>query len=354
MHVLIIKTSSLGDVVHTFPALSDAARAMPGIRFDWVVEKSYAGIPSWHPAVDQVIETDTRSWRSSWLKTWLRGDWKAFVRRLQLRRYDAVIDAQGLIKSAMMTRKAHGVKHGLDCASAREPQASRFYDLTYAIGKEQHAIERTRQLFARALAYEYEASMPDYGLQLPDTTGNTTGSPTEAEKYVVFLHGSAWVSKRWPTDFWQELKQCAEKAGYAVSLPAGSEAERTTARQIVADSSMAIVLPPTGLTALASILRNADGVVAVDTGLAHVAAAMNAPLVALYGATSTARTGVLGNQALAMQSTLDCAPCYKRQCARLRPDQIDDDPPCTHSWSASEVWTQLEQQMRQRQMGKGG
>jgi len=336
MRVLIVKTSSLGDIVHTFPALSDALQAIPDLRFDWVVEETYADIPLWHPAVDQVISTAMRRWRTSWLETWLRGDWKVFVRKLQRRRYDAVIDAQGLLKSAMITRKALGVKHGLDSASARESQASRFYDLTHPIGREQHAIERTRQLFARALGYDYQPTAPDYGLALH-------GEAVDPEQYVIFLHGSAWASKRWPIPFWQGLRRQAEDAGYKVVLPAGSEEERKTAWQIAEGSAAAEVLPATGLNELAHLLGHADGVVAVDTGLAHVAAAVEAPIVSLYGATSTGRTGVVGKVALAMQSAVECSPCYQRQCGELRPGM--ENPPCTESWAADEIWARLEKQM---------
>ena len=125
MRVLIVKTSSLGDIVHTFPALTDAANAIEDIQFDWVVEEGFVQMPAWHPAVDQVIPNAMRRWRRALWKTWLMGDWKRFVKRLQARHYDVVIDAQGLIKSALITRKALGSKHGLDKQSAREALASR-------------------------------------------------------------------------------------------------------------------------------------------------------------------------------------------------------------------------------------
>lgn len=128
MKVLVVKTSSMGDVVHTFPALSDASHSIEGIRFDWVVEEAFQEMPTWHPAVDRVIPSAMRRWRKSWLGTWLKGEWGQFVYKLREQSYDAVIDAQGLIKSALITRKCTAEKHGLDSESARESLASMFYD----------------------------------------------------------------------------------------------------------------------------------------------------------------------------------------------------------------------------------
>mgnify|MGYP003604329080 FL=1 len=164
MRVLLIKTSSLGDVIHTLPALTDAARAIPGIQFDWVVEEGFAEIPTWHPAVAQVIPVALRRWRKNLLQTWKSGEWAAFKQRLREGRYDLVIDAQGLLHSALLTRYVDAPVAGLDRASAREPLASRCYDRPCAVAWGQHAVERVRQLFAQALGYSLPQSVGDYGL----------------------------------------------------------------------------------------------------------------------------------------------------------------------------------------------
>ena len=150
MRVLLIKTSSLGDVIHTLPALTDAAKAIPGIRFDWVVEEGFAEIPAWHPAVAQVIPVALRRWRKHLWQTLKNGEWRRFKARLEESRYDLVIDAQGLLKSAWLTRYVKAPVAGLGPDSAREPIASRFYDRRYSVPREQHALERVRQLFAAA------------------------------------------------------------------------------------------------------------------------------------------------------------------------------------------------------------
>lgn len=332
MRVLIVKTSSLGDIIHTFPAVTDAVRMLPGIRFDWVVEESFEQIPRWHPAIDDVIPSATRRWRKSWIRTWLDGDWKRFLGHLQRRHYDRVIDAQGLIKSAMITRKAHGVKHGLDRESARESQASRFYNRVHGVDRNLHAIERVRRLFAAALEYSHDDLPLDYGLQV---------SPQSADvlPQVVFLHGTTWDSKRWPAAFWQELARAAETANARICLPAGNDAERQAAQRIVEPIRNAAVLEPMGLDQLAAFIAGSQGVVAVDTGLAHVAAALGVPVVGLYGATTAGRTGVLGARARSLQASIDCSPCLQRTCRKLGADiQV---PPCMQEHSAQKVWQTL-------------
>lgn len=154
MRVLIVKTSSMGDVLHTLPALTDAAQAIPGIRFDWVVEEGFAQIPSWHESVERVIPVAIRRWRKAWFSAPIKAERQAFREAVQAVKYDAIIDAQGLVKSAaLVTRLAHGVKHGMDWQSAREPLASLFYNRRHHIAKQQHAVERTRELFAKSLGY---------------------------------------------------------------------------------------------------------------------------------------------------------------------------------------------------------
>ncbi|SUB68956.1 Lipopolysaccharide heptosyltransferase 1 [Pluralibacter gergoviae] len=165
MRVLIVKTSSMGDVLHTLPALTDAARAIPGVRFDWAVEEGFAQIPAWHDAVDRVIPVAIRRWRKAWFSAPIKAERRAFRRAVQAQRYDTVIDAQGLVKSAaLVTRLAHGVKHGMDWQTAREPLASLFYNRRHHIAKQQHAVERTRELFARSLGYAKPATQGDYAI----------------------------------------------------------------------------------------------------------------------------------------------------------------------------------------------
>lgn len=288
MRVLLIKTSSLGDVIHTLPALTDAARAIPGIQFDWVVEEGFAEIPAWHPAVAQVIPVAIRRWRKHLLQTWKSGEWKRFKQRLGEVDYDLVIDAQGLFKSAVLTRYSKAPVAGLDRDSAREPLACRFYDRLYAVAKDQHALERTRQLFAQALGYELPEQIGDYGLD------RAAMADAAAQPYLLFLHGTTWASKHWPEADWRALAERMAAQGWAIRLPWGNESERERAQRIVAGIDNAAVLPKLNLAGVAKVIAGATACVAVDTGLGHLAAALDVPTISLYGPTLPGKVGAYG------------------------------------------------------------
>ena len=297
MRVLLIKTSSLGDVVHTLPALTDAARAIPGIQFDWVVEEGFAEIPAWHPAVAQVIPVAIRRWRKHLWQTFKSGEWRRFKQRLGDTQYDLVIDAQGLLKSAWLTRYANAPVAGLDRDSAREPLASRFYDRAYAVPREQHALERTRQLFAHALGYTLPTGMGDYGLN------RALLADSAPPPYIVFLHGTTWASKHWPEACWRELAEQMSAQGWAVRLPWGNDNEKVRAERIAAGIEHAAVLPKLNLAGVAKVIAGASACVAVDTGLGHLAAALDVPSISLYGPTLPGRVGAYGRSQIHLCAT---------------------------------------------------
>ena len=288
MKVLLVKTSSMGDVIHTLPALTDAQRAFPGIRFDWVVEEGFAEIPRWHPAVDQVIPVAIRRWRKHPLQTLRGGEWQRFKARLRSERYDLVIDAQGLLKSAWLTRYVKAPVAGLDRDSAREPWAARFYDRRYAVPRDQHALERVRQLFAQALGYPLPAGIGDYGLDR-----NRLQLPSDGP-YLLFLHGTTWPSKHWPEPYWRDLAEHMSAQGWAIRLPWGNAEEQARAERIADGLSNVRVLPKLNLAGVAGVIAGARACVAVDTGLGHLAAALDVPTVSLYGPTLPGRVGAYG------------------------------------------------------------
>ncbi|WMQ74052.1 MAG: Lipopolysaccharide heptosyltransferase 1 [Sodalis sp.] len=297
MQVLIVKTSSMGDVLHTLPALTDATQALPGIRFDWVVEENFTQIPTWHPAVRQVIPVAIRRWRKNWFGTTTRQERCDFKRQLQQERYDAIIDAQGLMKSAaLVTCVARGEKHGLDCKSAREPFASWFYSQRHDVSKQQHAIERIRQLFAASLDYPFPITTGDYAIASHFTTG------TGGEAYLVFLHSTTRASKHWPETHWRKLIQLAADAGYRIKLPWGTEQEQLRARRLAEGFSTAQVLPPLSLAEVAARLVGARAIVSVDTGLSHLAAALDQPNLTLYGSTDPKLIGGYGRHQQALRA----------------------------------------------------
>jgi heptosyltransferase-1 len=295
-------------VIHTLPAITDAAHAIPGIRFDWVVEEGFAEIPSWHPAVDQVIPVAIRRWRKNIWQTLKSGEWKAFKQRVRARKYDLVIDAQGLVKSAWLTRYVKAPVAGLDRYSAREGLASRFYDRRLSVATGQHAVERVRQLFALALAYDLPEGIGNYGLDL-DRLQLPPAAP-----YVVFLHGTTWATKHWPEAYWRELAERMGRRKLQVRLPWGNPAEKARAERIAQGLNNCQVLPKLNLVGVARVLAAAKACVAVDTGLGHLAAALDVPTISLFGPTNPGLTGAYGRAQVHQASDFPCAPCLQKKC----------------------------------------
>ena len=279
--ILFVKTSSLGDVVHNCPAVSDAARAFPGAAIDWVVEEPFAGIAAMHPAVRRVIPVAVRRWRSALWKpaTWSEiGAWR---RGLQRERYDAVVDTQSLLKSALITSLALGKRHGLGRASARELLAPLFYDVRHAVPRGQHAVERNRQLAALALGYSLSGP-PDYGLRAPASAKSA---------YAVLLTMTSRRDKLWADERWIAL---ARELRMPTMLPWGSDAERERAQRVAAAVGGTTMPRRLGVDELASLFVGAAAVVGLDTGLTHFAAALGAPTVGIYCGSDPALTGIYG------------------------------------------------------------
>ena len=295
MRVLIVKTSSMGDVLHTLPALTDAAQAIPGIRFDWVVEEGFAQIPSWHESVERVIPVAIRRWRKAWFSAPIKAERKAFRDAVRLQQYDAIIDAQGLVKSAaLVTRLARGIKHGMDWSTAREPLASLFYNRKHHIAKQQHAVERTRELFAKSLGYVKPQSQGDYAIAQHFVKQQTSTS----QPYAVFLHATTRDDKHWTEAHWRDLISLITKTGIRIKLPWGAAHEEERARRIAKGFDNVDVLPRMSLEEIARILAGAEFVVSVDTGLSHLTAALNRPNVTLYGPTDPGLIGGYGKNQL--------------------------------------------------------
>lgn len=280
--ILFVKTSSLGDVVHNCPAVSDAARNAAGAQIDWVVEEAFADVARMHRGVRRVIPVALRRWRAA---LWSAPVWReiaAFRRDLAAERYDAVIDTQGLLKSALVARLAAGCRHGLNRTSAREPAAARFYDVTHEVPRPLHAVERNRRLAAAALGYALEGPC-DYGLK-----GHAAGS---SGAYAVFLTMTSRGDKLWPESRWIELGRAL---ALPIVLPWGSERERSRAERIAQGIGGAVVPGRKPIGELAEVLLNAKGVIGLDSGLTHLAAALGVPTVGIYCGSDPALTGLYG------------------------------------------------------------
>lgn len=335
MRVLLVKTSSLGDVIHTLPALTDATKAIPGLSFDWVVEQPFAEIPSWHPSVKKIIPMAWRRWRKNFFSKQSYQEGRNFIRALREERYDLVLDAQGLVKSALITLAAKGQRCGLDWGSAREPLASLAYQRRCTVNFYQHAIVRMRQVFSHIFNYAVPQTVPDYGLVRQQFLDKSKESP-----YLVFLHGTTWDTKLWPEAYWLALANLAASEGLRVKLLWGSAVEKARAQRLAEQAKNIVVLPRQDLRGSATVLANARAIVAVDTGLAHLAAALEVPTVSLYGPTNPEYTGTLGRSQLCLPASFPCSPCLKRRCTYLGDASVQ--PACFSALPPARVWAALQ------------
>ena len=256
--VLIVKTSSMGDVIHTLPALSDAVRARPELCFDWVVEDTFAELPGLHRSVQQVVPVSIRRWRQNLWHTLRTAPWREAKQSFQGRDYRAVIDAQGLLKSAWIGLMTSAPRYGMDWHSAREPLSSLFYQHRLRIARDRHAVERSRQLFAAALDYPLPQASPDYGIdrQRLDYSAARPGC-------VVLLHATSRIDKHWPDSHWLRLCELVTEAGYRVCLPWADAVARQRAMKLAAGNELVEALPSLGLAALGGVLERAARLAAV-------------------------------------------------------------------------------------------
>lgn len=292
--ILFVKTSSLGDVVHNCPAVTDVARCVPNAVIDWVVEAPFAEIAALHTAVRRVIPVAIRRWRGALFAADTWSEFGAFRAALRGEKYDAVIDSQGLIKSALVACFASGAKHGFDRASAREPFAARFYAARHAVPGNLHAVERNRQLAASALGYRVEGPC-DYGLRIPDDAPLPDRTP-EASRFALLFTMTSRDDKLWPEEHWRALGSALESRGLHCLLPWGTEDERHRCARIAGAIPGAVVPRRMSLTELASLARQAHCVVGVDTGLVHLAVAVGVPVIGLYRGSDPALTGLHGGK----------------------------------------------------------
>jgi heptosyltransferase-1 len=299
MDIALIKTSSMGDVIHALPVVTDIVRARPDVRIDWVVEESFAELPALHPAVRSVIPVAVRRWRRSLLSAGTRAEIAATRKRLRAARYDLALDLQGLLKSAWIARMTGAPVAGPDRRSAREALAALSYGRSYPVDPSLHAIERLRSLAAQALGYARQGP-PAFDLSAPsEPVPFLPGAP-----YALLLHATSRAEKQWPDAQWLELIERLATRGLQCALPWGSEAERERATALATSAEAsgtiegagrghlpAVVLPRMSLRQCAAAIARARLVVGVDTGLTHLAAALDAPTVALFAATPAWRFG---------------------------------------------------------------
>ncbi len=314
MRLLIIKLSSFGDVIHTFPALTDLAAVLPDAAVDWIVEEDFAATAATHPAVRRVLPFAQRRMRwPPWRWPALRRARQRLAADIRAADYDLVVDLQGLLKSAALTRLSKAPSVGYDAASAREPLASRFYGRTIAVDRHLHAVERTRRLLAAAAGYAVPATPPDFGLR------TAAAAPPQdlalPARYGIAIHAASWPTKLWPEDRWRTLLSARAAAGEATILPWGSDEERQRAQRLAVGIDGAQPLPRrlTG-PELAAVFAGAAWAVGLDSGPMHLCAALDVPGVWLFGPTDPGLTGPVGAAQTVIRSTHPAAPCRRRVC----------------------------------------
>ncbi len=304
MHILIVKLSSLGDVVHALPVVHDIRRARPGAGIDWVVEPGFAALLRRVEGIDEVIECALRRWTRAWWTRAVRAEFAAFRARLRSRRYDAVIDLQGLTKSALVTRLAQGPSYGLANrteGASHEWPARWLVDHPIRVEPRIHALDRSREVAARALGYRVTGA-PEFGLARSHAP--PAGPPT-----VLFVHGTSRADKLWPEADWIALGRRAIAAGWQIALPQADHSERVRAERIAAAlGPLCSVWPAMSLDAVVERMAAVQGVIGVDSGLSHIAVALDLPHVQLYNFPTAWRTGPQAAHGHSHQVSVEAQP----------------------------------------------
>ena len=343
MKILVVRLSSLGDILHLFPAVSDLQRRFPAAEIHWLVEPAFAEMAGWHAAVTRVIPVPLRAHKKTW---WKLPELLRSVRsELQAERYDIVLDAQGLLKSALLARLAGVPVSGFAAGSAREALAARLYRNSANVPPGLHVVDKNRQLVARLFNADI-AQPANFGLdefrrqqllvELDPGLHEITAQP-----YLVLLHGTTWNSKYWPEASWLELIRLLTGAGWRCLLPWGNEDERQRAQRLqTAGGEHAVILPRLPLTGLTRVLLHAHAFVGVETGIGHLAAVLDIPGIMLHGPTDPAYSGILGKSCRHITSGIDCSPCFRRDCPK--PGAAGGIPPCQLLLTPQQVYRECQ------------
>lgn len=284
--VLVVRPSSLGDIVYALAIATDIRRARPELAIDWVSEPGFAPLIALCPYVRNVIPFGLRRWRRAPLEPATWREMRAFRRHLRSTAYAAILDLQEQVKGALIARLARGPRHGFDRDSIREPLATLGDDVHHRVPRDLHFLDRCRRLAGAALGYPV-AEAPHWSLRPPASAPATPDRP-----YVVVLHATSRDDKLWPEAHWRAVIGATEGAGFATVLPWGSAAEEARSRRLAAGFGNAVVPPWLALPDAAALLAKARLAIGIDTGFTHLAAALGTPTIAIFSATDPARHGV--------------------------------------------------------------
>ena len=274
MKALIVKTSSMGDVIHALPVLTDIKKAAPETEIHWLVESAFADLPRSNPLVEKVICCNVRKWKKSIFSSETRQAVQDLSAELKKERYDLVVDLQGLIKSAVLGRLAKAPFCGYDRNSIKEPLASFFYDRKASISRSLPAIERNRRLAAFAFQFPFEDTVPDFGFSIVPSE--------EREDYLVCFANTSRETKLWPENYWVELSKQLNNFSRII-FPWGSPKEKERVEGFSREiGERAFVPEKMTIGQLIPIIQKARAVVGLDTGMTHLSAALGTPTVGIF------------------------------------------------------------------------
>lgn len=324
----------MGDLIQMLPALSDAAHSIPGIGFDWVVEESFVEIAQLHPSVKRIISLPYRRWKKNLRQSLFSGEIPAFLRQLRDKKYDMVIDAQSNLKSATVSMLTRGTRYGLDKTSVREYGAHWACQKQITISRDQNHALRMRKLMAAFLDYELPDTDADYGIRLESLPKVDLELP---DNYVFITAICSNKDRLWPESNWQIVIDDLLASGYEVVLPWWSQVEKERMQRLKNGNTRVHMIPPMNLLEKASVLAKASAAISLDTGLAHMAAALNVPNITLYGQTSANSTGAYGKNQIHLSATGPaCSPCLRMTCNYKGPKE-QGMAPCLQTITPEQV-----------------
>ena len=295
MRILLVKMSSMGDIIHNMPLVHDIKQHYPEAIIDWVVEEPFVELARLNPLVNCVIPVGMRRWKKALFSknTWV--EFLRFKKNLQQVHYNTVLDTQGLIKSAVIAKLANGQSYGQNSNTAREALAGRLVNRPLDIPRNLHAISRNRLVGALALNYAVDNNSVQYDIKFnAESDSNLTDQLPQ--NCIMFFHSTARDAKHWPNKYWIALGQHLNTQGYTLALPWGSNIEKKRAELIAKALKDSLVLPKLSIVQLASLMRQTVACIGLDTGLTHIAVALNVPTLAIFTDTHIWQAGAKPSQ----------------------------------------------------------
>ncbi|GBE00985.1 lipopolysaccharide heptosyltransferase 1 [bacterium BMS3Bbin06] len=312
--ILIVKPSSLGDIIHSLPVLNAIKKFRPHSEVHWVIDRGYEELLRNHPLVDRTIVINKDNWRRP-----LRGiktlmELKRLFGRLRAEGYDTVIDLQGLFRSGIITFVTSApLRIGFEDARELSPL---FYSRKVRVGRELHAVRRNLKLL-KAIGIETD----EVAFPFPETENSGLEKP-----YYVVVSGARWKTKQWPLEYFAGCINALSgedgrglfEGARAVLVGSGTDEGITRRISSMTGGNAINMAGKTGLGELISIIKGASFVIANDSGPMHIAAALNVTVFAVFGPTSEALTGPYGMEGNVLSAPLPCRPCFRRDCKTVQ------------------------------------